>query len=308
MRLNLKIANLLKIVLLSYLSISTNSTLAGDLNEVQAAGVLRHIGVPYGNFVTLYPVDGKLTEGGLDVELIRGFADYLGVEYQFVKAEVGNAFGLLTGLDAKYINLKIVYGSKVTIQGDLLADGITVLDWRKKLVNFSDDYFPACIWLFARTDSTLQPIQPGGSILEDIEQVKAQLNGHQVLAKKQSSIDPDLYNLRATGAKIILQSKDQKLENIAQSLFNNDTESTLMDVVDGLAALERWAGEIKAIGPISEQQKIAVAFPKSSPKLLAAFNAYLKRIRANGTYHNLVKKYYPEIFNFYPIYFTKTSL
>lgn len=308
MRLKLKIAQLLKIVLLSCLTISSHSSLAGDLDEVQAAGVLRHIGIPYGNFVTLYPVDGELTAGGLDVELIQGFADYLGVEYQFVKSEVGQAFGLLTGQDAKYINRKVVYGDKVSIQGDLLADGITVLDWRKKVVNFSDDYFPACIWLFARTDSTLQPIQPSGSMLADIEQVKSQLNGHQVLARRESSIDPDLYNLEKTGAEIILQNQGQKLEDIILSLLDGSAESTLMDVIDGLAALDRWAGRIKAIGPISEQQRIAVLFPKSSPKLLAAFNLYLQQIRANGTYHNIVKKYYPEIFNFYPAYFTTAPL
>jgi len=305
MGLNIKMRSLLQIVLLSYLSLFADRVVARDLHEVKAAGVLRHIGIPYANFVTISQENGQFNEGGLDVEIIRGFAVYLGVEYKFIEGRSDNVYGLLIGQNAEYIDHQIVFGEREEVQGDLIADGITILDWRKNIVDFSDDYFPAGIWLFARSDSAIHPITPSGSILEDIAQVKEQLNGRQVLGKKYSSLDPALYNLKSTGAQISHTRYDQKINEMVLSIIKNNAETTLMDVVDGLSALDTWSGEIKAIGPISKEQRMAVVFPKSSPKLRQAFNAYLKKIRADGRFNNLVRKYYPEIFNFYPVYFEK---
>ena len=307
MRLKFKMLSLLQIVLLSYLSLSSDRVIAGDLHEIKEAGVLRHIGIPYANFITISPENGKLNESGFDVDLIRGFAAYLGVEYQFVKGRSDNAYGLLTGQNAEYKDQQIVFGKQQEIQGDLFAGGVTILDWRKNIVDFSDDYFPACIWLFARSDSTIQPIVPSGSILEDINQVKAQLDGHEVLGKKYTSLDPALYNLKSTGAQIMFANQNQDISEMVLSIIINSAETTLVDVVDGLAALDAWSGAIKAIGPVSEEQRMAAVFPKSSPKLRQAFNAYLKKIRADGRFNKIVKKYYPEIFNFYPVYFAKTK-
>ncbi|PKH03558.1 ABC transporter substrate-binding protein [Psychromonas sp. MB-3u-54] len=307
MGLNIKMKSLLRIVLLSYLSLFAETLIAGDLHDVKAAGVLRHIGVPYANFVTISPTEDKWNEGGFDVDIIRGFAVYLGVEYQFVKGRADNVFGLLTGQNAKYIDQQIVFGKQQKIQGDLFAGGATILDWRKNIVDFSDDYFPAGIWLFARSDSTLQPIIPSGSILDDIKNVKKQLNGRQVLGKQHTSLDPNLYNLKAVGAQVLYSRANQKLNEIILSIIKNSAETTLVDVVDGLAALNTWSGAIKAIGPISEEQRMAVVFPKSAPKLRLAFNAYLQKIRADGTFNRIVKKHYPEIFNFYPVYFANNE-
>src|ERR687883_630568 len=52
----------------------------GDLADVKAAGVLRHLGVPYANFVT----GGG---DGFDVELMRLFAARLGVRYEYVRSD-----------------------------------------------------------------------------------------------------------------------------------------------------------------------------------------------------------------------------
>ena len=51
---------------------------AGDLDEIKKSGVLRHLGVPYANFVTG-------SGDGMDVEIIRSFAESLGVRYEYVK-------------------------------------------------------------------------------------------------------------------------------------------------------------------------------------------------------------------------------
>ena len=293
-----------KFILSLFFLFLTCQATARDLAEIKEAGVLRHIAVPYANFVTQYKEGDKTVEGGLDVELMRGFAQYLGVEYQFVKSKWTDIFGLLNGQNAKYLDRKIVLGDKVPIQGDVIANGATVLEWRKELVDFSDYYFPSAVWLVSRSDSDLQPIKPSGSMLVDIEQVKLKMKGRDVLAMKQSCLDPDLYDLELTQANIILPVKARKLNEMVPAILNNDAESTLLDVADTLVALQKWSGEIKVIGPVSPEQRMAVAFRKNSPQLRKAFNIYLKQIREDGTYNKMVQKYYPNVFHFYGSFFS----
>lgn len=278
---------------------------ARDLSDIKKDGVLRHIGVPYANFITQYTQGNTSIEAGLDVELMRGFAEHLGVRYEYVKADWDNVFTLLNGESAHYKNKQVVIGEeKAEIAGDVIANGATILDWRKQVVNFSDEYFPSAVWLIARSDSQLRPITPSGTLEEDILQVKALINKVDVLAMRHSCLDPDLYNLEQTGANIVFPVKARKLNEMIPAILNDDAESTLLDVPDTLIALQRWPGEIKVIGPISDEQRMAVAFRKDSPELLNAFNLYLRGMKKDGSYNQLVKKYYPSVFHFYGDFFT----
>lgn len=292
------------------LSLSLNHSLsyARDLSDIKADGVLRHIGIPYANFITLYKEGDKTVEGGLDVELMQGFAKHLGIKYQFLPATWSTAFTLLTGQSAQYANNELIRGDiQHPILGDVIANGATILPWREKIVDFSIDYFPSAVWLVARSDSDLTPIKPNESIQEDIDAVKALLKGRDVLAMKQTCLDPDLYNLYATQANIILPTTERKLSEMIPAILNNDADSTLLDVPDTLIALQKWPGQIKVIGPISDNQRMGVAFRKNSPQLRLAFNQYLQTLKRNGKYNQLIEKYYPSVFDFYADFFEVKS-
>jgi len=79
---------------------------------------------------------------------------------------------------------------------------------------------------------------------------------------------------------------------------------TLMDFPVVLIALEKWPGQIKVVGPVSLQQKMAPAFSQSSPNLRAAFEDFLQNLKADGTYKQLVGKYYPTVFSYFPDFFS----
>ncbi|GAD76664.1 putative bacterial extracellular solute-binding protein [Vibrio azureus NBRC 104587] len=281
--------------------------LADDVRDIQERGVLRHIGVSYANFVS-HIEQGKIqTLAGLDVEIIKGFATSLGVRYEYVPAQWNNVIGKLVGHHVEYKNKDIAIGQAMAIEGDLIANGVTILDWRKEVIAFSDDYFPSGVWLVARTDSSMKPIKPTGSIQKDIRQVKGLLKGRTVLAMEHSCLDPNLYDLYETQADIIFPDGRRHLNEMVPAIMKNDAESTLLDVADTLIAMEKWPGEIKVIGPISEHQRMAVAFRHNSPELRIAFNQYLNKIKQDGTYQELVEKYYPSIFYFYNDYFLVNS-
>ncbi len=163
--------------------------------------------------------------------------------------------GKLTGQQVEYKDTQLVVGEKMAVEGDLIANGVTILDWRKNVIDFSDDYFPSAVWLIARTDSTLTPITPTGSVEQDINKVKALINGREVLAMEHSCLDPNLYNLYDTGAKVILPDGQRRLNEMVPAIMKNDAESTLLDVADTLIALEKWQVRSKSLVQFQKTKK-----------------------------------------------------
>ena len=269
---------------------------ARDLAQVREDGVLRHLGIPYANFVTG-------SGDGLDVELIKGFAHHLGVRYEFVPTSWETVFGDLTGRHARLIEGRTERFGEVAVRGDLVANGLTILDWRREVVSFSEPTFPSGVWLIARADSLLHPISPTGVLESDIRATKSLIDGTSVLALANTCLDPNLYRLEQTRAEVRLAPAGRKLNEMVPALLNQDAETTLLDVPDALVALERWPGEIKVLGPISPHQEMAVAFRPESTELRAAFDAYLAQVRADGSYDRLVQRYYPAVIDYFPEFF-----
>lgn len=279
------------------LALTGTNALARDLDEIRESGVLRHLGIPYANFVT------GLGDG-LDVELVKGFAEHLGLRYEFVPTTWTTAFGDLTGRHARLgQDGQAEWLDETPIKGDILANGLTVLPWREEIVDYSAPTFPSGVWLIARSDSTLLPISPTGTVDEDISVVKRLIKGRDVLALENTCLDPRLYDLGATGANVILPQRELKLNEMAPAILNNDAESTILDVPDALIALDKWPGQLKVIGPVSEDQQMGAGFRKDSSELRAAFNDYLKQIRQDGTYNRMVQKYYPTVFTYFEDFF-----
>ncbi len=279
------------------LTIFTSILYSNDLDEIKKRGELRHIGVPYANFVT------GLGDG-LDVELIKGFAKHLGLKYRYVPCSWIDLYDYLIGQEQKNSKDATLL-NKTNPKGDLIANGMTILNWRKEILNFSNPTFPSGVWLIARADSTLTPIKPTNSIENDISLVKRKLSGRSVLALKKTGLNPKLYDINNTSNVTIklLDNKNPDIIELIPAIIKNEAETILLDVPDALIAINKWPGEIKVIGPISENQLMGVAFRKTSPLLLNEFNKYFKKIKEDGTYNKLVLKYYPDVFQYYRDFF-----
>jgi ABC-type amino acid transport substrate-binding protein len=272
------------------------ATQARDLAEIREAGVLRHIGIPYANFVTG-------SGDGLDVELAEGFAAELGLRYEFVPSSWASVFGDLTGRHARLGDGKAELLDPTPVRGDMIANGLTVLPWREQVVTYSNPTFPSGVWLLARAEQPISPIRPTGSIDGDIVKVKSLMDGLTVLGKQSTCLDPDLYRLSDTRADIRLAPAYLKLNEMAPAILEDAADTTLLDVPDALIALEKWPGQLKVIGPVSGKQYMGAAFRKDSPELRAAFDRYLARIRENGTYNELIRRYYPSAMAYFPEFF-----
>ena len=262
-----------------------------SLAAIKERGVLRHLGIPYANFVTG-------AGDGMDVELMQGFAKSLGVDYEYVQTDWSRAIGDLTGKQVKSTGDEVEIVGEVPIKGDVIANGMTVIPWREKVVAFAERTFPTQVWLMSRADSPVSPIRPTSSLVEDIVQTKSVLDGKSLLGKLDTCLDPALYDMEKTGAKISLF--DGTLNELAPALLANESEFTLLDVPDALVALQKWPGEIKVIGPVSEPQDMAPAFRPEDKALREAFNTYLAGLKADGTFDALTRKYYPFVVDYFP--------
>ena len=171
------------IFVMALLLLPAGTPYGADLQDIQNQGVLRHLGIPYANFVT---GDGD----GLEVEVMRLFAQHIGVRYEFVKTSWGSVFADLTGKIVKVKGDDVEITGEAPVKGDVVASGLSVLPWREKIVKFSTPTFPTQVWLVTRADSPLQPIQPTGDIEKDIAAVKALLKGYRALGKANTCLDP----------------------------------------------------------------------------------------------------------------------
>jgi ABC-type amino acid transport substrate-binding protein len=291
----MRLFSFLTFILLA-LNVSSTPADCRDLQDIKNDGVIRHLGIPYANFVTG-------SDDGMDVELIKGFAKQIGVRYEYVKTDWGTVVEDLVGKKISMSNGRAVLGEDIPVKGDLVANGFTILPWRKEILEFSDPTFPSQIWLIARADSSVRPIKPSKDVKKDIDVVRRVLNGKKVLALPKTCLDPILYDLESTGATIL--NYNGQLNALAPALIYKEAELTILDVPDALIALEKWPGKIKIIGPISPPQLMAVGFQKSSPKLREAFNKYLEETKHNGSYAKLIKKYYPTASYYFPTFFKK---
>ena len=190
------------------------------------------------------------------------------------------------------------------VKGDLIATGFTVLPWRQAVLLYSEPTFPSQVLLIAPANSPIKPIKGSQSLASDIQETKALIGKNSLLAMERTCLDPANYGLKKSGIDLHLYTQSTNLNEMVPALLNNEAKLTLLGVPDALPDLIKWAGQIKIIGPISEHQDLATAFPKDAPLLHAAFNDYLRQIKADGRYDALVDQYYPGIRRYFPDFFT----
>ena len=185
----------------------------------------------------------------------------------------------------------------------MIATGFTMLPWREKVLIYSVPTFPSQVLLVTRAEAQYTPIKGGPDLTADIGQTRGILGRKSLLVMERTCLDPANYGLKGKGIDLKPYTKNTNINEMVPALLGGGAEFTLLDVPSAVLDLQKWAGRIKVIGPISDEQSLAAAFPKSSPALRDAFNEYFRKIRADGSYDKLVRKYYPGIDSYFPAFF-----
>lgn len=277
-----------------FLFYSTSHSIS--LTEIRARGELHHLGVPYARFA-------NNDADGLDCALIRRFAAYLGVKYKFIPTNWKDAIPDLIGMRPTPSGID---QPVTTIRGDILASGLSIIPERKKYVLFSKPTFTAQVWLLAKPEANIKPIQPTGNVKKDIDMTLARTAGKTVYGIKDICLDvslfPKLLKTASAAVNIPLQTLPQPI-----SFLKSRYTIFLMESPDALMALGLWPYSFKIIGPIAKQQNMGVAFAPDSLELRNEFNRFYNALWKSGEYQKLVTNYYPNSFYYFKNFFTKSS-
>ena len=171
--------------------------------------------------------------------MMRRFAAYQRVAYEMVPATWADVFKDLTGRTVEVRGDDAIFQCVAPVKGDIIANGSTMLPWREKIVRFSVPTFPTGVWLVARADSSLKPIQPSGMTEIDIGKVKALRPGRCILTMNGTCLDLHLYQLDNLGAELRFFPENGSLNDIAPAVIDGVAEATLLDIPDARVALQK---------------------------------------------------------------------
>lgn len=193
---------------------------------------------------------------GFDIDLINEIASLTGKEVEIIDMQFD---GLLPALEAKKI--------------DIIIAGMTATEERKQFVNFSDPYYSS-------KQSIL--VQANNSDIASFDNFVGKKVGvvlgytGDVLVSAMTNVEIQKFN---AASETILALKSQKVDAVVldyEPAKNYVSKNSELKLVETDAATEEYS----------------IAMRKDETELLIQVNDALKIIRENGTYNNLINKYF----------------
>ena len=203
---------------------------------------------------------GKLT--GLDVDLVNAIAEDQGFT---VKWENLQFDGLIPALQAGNI--------------DIIASGMSINEKRAQQVDFTDPYYDSGLVVAVAADNNTIK---GEDDLTPEMKVAAQI-GTTGAQEAQ-----DLKEAGKIADVVILP----QLDTAMLQLINGDVDAVINDKPVTEAYIAKQSDKIKMVGEVINADSYGIAVQKGNKALQAALNEGLQHIRDNGTYDELVSKWF----------------
>ncbi len=203
-----------------------------------------------------YKNNGKYE--GFDIELIQAVAKELGADkVEYVDTEFK---GLIPGLLAK--------------KYDVIVSAMYITDARKQTINFSESYFPGGLSVMVRKDD---------NNIHSVNDLKGKKVSVQVGTKSAKYLEekyPDVTLVKVeTNNEMFLELETGKVDA----------------VVTGLPAAKTYAkekGTVKVLSDTLTEEFYGYGLRKEDEELTKAMNAALKKVKDNGTYAKIEKKWF----------------
>ena len=166
-------------------------------------------------------------------------------------------------------------------QYDMAADGITITDDRKEIVDFSVGYIKIEQRILVRIDEDR---------FASADELAADTN---LIVGTQ----PGTTNYE-TAVELVGEDRIKGFEQFpfaVQALIAGDVDAVLMDETAGQGYIGVNADQIKLVGESLSSDELGFIFPKGSD-LVESFNAAIAELEANGTMATLAEKYFTDQF------------
>jgi polar amino acid transport system substrate-binding protein len=199
--------------------------------------------------------NGKLT--GFDIELVEAVAQKMGKKVEWTSIDFK---GLIPGMLAKRF--------------DMAVSAIYITDERKKVVDFTDSYYPGGLVMLVKKDNTT-------------------IKGPEDLEGKKVSVQV------GTKSVAYLQEKFPQVERVEveknQEMFSLVEIGRVDAAVTGKPAAKLFAQSRPSVKVIDKQltvEEYGMAVRKDLPELTKELNSALAKVKADGTYDKLVQKWF----------------
>ncbi len=254
-----RISRLALILLLTPALFSCSFFENNKLRAVQSAGEL--VVLTRQSPTTYYDTpDGP---AGFEYDLVRGFAEYLGVKPRFVVAE-------------KFADIipRLIKG-----EANMAAAGITVTDARRKLIRFAPSYQEIRQQVIYRLGNS----RPASA---------QELIGRQIEVPAGTSYVERLNELKQEYPELKWTEVDKDSEQLLQAVWEGLLEISIAD--SNVVAINRqYFPELQVAFTIQKSEPLAWAFPLSEDNsLYEAAAKYLEKQRASGQLAQLIDRYY----------------
>jgi len=166
-------------------------------------------------------------------------------------------------------------------QFDMAADGITITEERRQIVDFSDGFINIEQRLLARADE------------DRFDSVESFFSNPDLSIGTQTGTT----NFE-TASSLLPADRIQAFEQFpfaVQALIAGDIDAVIIDETAGQGYVGVNADQLKLVGDSMSSDQLGFIFPKGS-ELVAAFNTALAELRANGTLDTLAEKYFSDAF------------
>lgn len=161
---------------------------------------------------------------------------------------------------------------------DVAADGITITDERREVVDFSDGYIAVEQVILARIDETR--FSSGEELAANTELRLGSQSGTTNYETSISLVGEDRVQVFDTFGVVV------------QALLAGDVDAIIIDNVAGQGYVGVNADQIKIVGEPIVSDQLGFAFTKGSD-LVEPFNAALASMRADGTLTRINGKWFP---------------
>ncbi|MCW0136214.1 glutamine ABC transporter substrate-binding protein GlnH [Escherichia coli] len=145
-----------------------------------------------------------------------------------------------------------------------------------KAIDFSDGYYKSGLLVMVKANNN------------DVKSVK-DLDGKVVAVKSGTgSVDYAQANIKTKDLR-----QFPNIDNAYMELGTNRADAVLHDTPNILYFIKTAGnGQFKAVGDSLEAQQYGIAFPKGSDELRDKVNGALKTLRENGTYNEILQKWF----------------
>jgi polar amino acid transport system substrate-binding protein len=157
---------------------------------------------------------------------------------------------------------------------DMLADGVTFTEERDKEVDFSIPYVTVGQVLLVAADETAS--------IEDFKSDTSMLIGVQIQTTNE-----------IVAKEVFSEDRVQSFEDFGApvlAIISGDVDGVVIDNVAAVGFIAEHPGELKAIGQLTSDEKLAFVFPPGSD-LIEPVNAAIESMKSDGKLDEINKKW-----------------